>query len=139
MLPNAFAGQAKRPTSKALYAVLGDTRTLWDVLLADLKRELHIDKQEWHASSVRLGWSLCLQRAKRNIVYLGPRAGFFVAAFALGDKAVLAARKSGLPPRVLKIIAGAKRYTEGTAVRIEVKSPEDVDAVKKLARIKVEN
>jgi hypothetical protein len=96
MLPNAFAGHAKRPTSKALYAVLGDTRTLWDVLLADLKRDLHIDKQEWHTSSVRLGWSLRLQRAKRNIVYLGPRAGFFEAAFALGDKAVAGARKSEL-------------------------------------------
>lgn len=139
MLQNAFAGHAKCPTSKALCAVLGDTHILWDVLLADLKRELHIDKQEWHTSSVKLGWSLRLQRKKRNIVYLGPRAGFFIAAFALGDKAIAAARNTELPPRVLKIIAGAKRYAEGTAVRIEVKSAEDVDAVKKLARIKAEN
>jgi hypothetical protein len=139
MLQNAFAGQAKRPTSKALAAVLADTQPLWDTLVADLTREFHIDKQEWHTSSVKLGWSLRLQRAKRNIVYLGPRGGFFIAAFALGDKAVAAARKTELPARVLKIIAGAKRYAEGTAVRIEVKSAEDLDAVKMLARIKVEN
>jgi hypothetical protein len=139
MLQNAFAGQAKRPTSKVLSDVLGDTQELWDRLLSDLKRELKIDKVEWHTSSVKFGWSLRLQLKNRHIVYLGPSKGFFVAAFAMGDKAIAAARKSDLPPSVLKIIAGAKRYAEGTAVRIEVKGAEDVEAVTKLARIKAEN
>jgi hypothetical protein len=40
---------------------------------------------------------------------------------------------------VLEIIANAKRYAEGTAVRVDVKSAEDVDAVIKLAKIKAEN
>jgi hypothetical protein len=57
----------------------------------------------------------------------------------LGDKAVSAARKSGLPERVLKMLGEAKRYAEGTALRIEVSSPEDLELVKTLARIKVEN
>lgn len=100
---------------------------------------MKIDKEEWHTSSVKLGWSLRLQSKKRNIVYLGPRKGFFVAAFALGDKAIGAARTSDLSSRVLKIIRDAKRYAEGSAVRIEVKSDEDVEAVIKLARIKAEN
>ncbi len=139
MLQNAFAGQVKRPSDRALSSTLGDMQVLWDRLLADLKRELKIDKEEWHTSSVKFGWSLRLQLKKRNIAYLGPRKGFFVAAFAMGDKAVAAARNSDLPPRVLKIIADAKRYAEGTAVRIEVKSAEDVQIVIKLARIKAEN
>jgi len=72
-------------------------------------------------------------------VYLGPRDGWFLAAFALGDRAVAAAKQSKLPAAVLKMIAEAKRYVEGTAVRIEVKEPSDVAVVKTLARIKVEN
>jgi hypothetical protein len=80
-----------------------------------------------------------LQSKKRNIVYLSPRAGSFLASFALGDKAVAAARKSNLPPHVLKIVNAAKRYAEGAAVRIEVRAAKDVDVVKTLAKIKLEN
>ena len=61
------------------------------------------------------------------------------ASFALGDKAVAAARASGLPKRVVKIIDEAKKYAEGTAVRIDVNGPEDVAVVKTLAAIKLDH
>ena len=88
---------------------------------------------------MKYGWSFRLQLKKRNIVYLGPRSGSFMASLVLGDKAIAAARKSNLPAYVLKMIAEAKRYGEGTPVRIEVSKPEDLGPVKILARIKVEN
>jgi Protein of unknown function (DUF3788) len=139
MLQNAFAGQAKRPTERELASVLGATDALWNRLVTDLKRDLKLDGEEWNSYSVKAGWSMRLKLKKRNIVYLGPRSGCFVAAFILGDKAVTVARKSKLPPDVLKIIDEAKRYAEGTAVRIEVHAAKDVNLVKTLAKIKVEN
>ena len=139
MDPNAFAGQAKKPTVAALASVLGKSHALWQDLVADLKSELKLDTSEWHSSSVKLGWSLRLQLRKRNIVYLGPRNGYFLAAFALGDKAVAVVQKSNLPTGVLKIVKEAKRYAEGTAVRIEVRAADDVAVVKTLAKIKLEN
>ena len=139
MLPNAFADRAKQPTEAALKSVLGDRYALWRLVVAELNRELKLDALEWHSYSVKAGWSLRLQRKKRNIVYLGPRPGWFLASFALGDKAIAAARKSDLPARVLKMIAQARRYAEGTAVRIEVNDEEDAKVVMALARIKVEN
>ena len=139
MLPNAFAGRAKQPTEAALKSVLGDRYPLWRRVIAELNRELRLDALEWHTYSVKAGWSLRLQRKKRNIVYLGPRPGWFLASFALGDKAIAAARKSNLPVRVLEIIAQAPRYAEGTAVRIEVHDEEDAKVVMVLARIKLEH
>ncbi len=139
MLPNAFIGHAKQPTKKELAAVLGQTDVLWQALVSDLKRDLKLDRQEWNSYSVKAGWSLRLQLKKRNIVYLGPRAGCFMAAFVLGDKAVAAARNSKLPPGILKIINEAKRYAEGTAVRLEVRDAKDANVVKMLAMIKIEN
>ena len=136
---NVFAGQAKQPTEAQLVAALGDCYELWQQLITDLKDEVAIDTAEWHTSSVKLGWSLRLQAKKRNIVYLGPRDGWFLASFALGDKAIAAARKSGLDPAVLRLIAESKRYPEGTAVRIEVRSESDLLTVKKLAKIKIDN
>jgi len=136
---NAFAGQAKQPTHAALAAALGPSLGLWQSLVADLKRELKLDAAEWHSSSIKLGWSLRLQLKKRNIAYLGPRTGYFLAAFALGDKALNAARKSNLPAHALKIINEAKRYAEGTAVRIQVRGADDATVVKALAKIKIDN
>ena len=138
MLQNAFAGQAKMPTEKSVASELGESFELWKRLVDDLKREFQLTG-EWQSSSVKLGWSLRLKLKKRNIVYLGPRTGFFVAAFALGDRAIAAARLSELPFRRLKEIAEARRYAEGTAVRIEVKRPDDLDVVKKLVKIKIDN
>lgn len=137
--PNAFAGQADRPTRKAVESALAESNPLWIGLIAELKSELGLDGEEWNTSGVKYGWSLRLQLKKRNIVYLGPRFGSFVAAFVIGDKAVAVARQSPLPARVLRMIDEAKRYAEGTPVRIEVSKPEDLAAVKILARIKVEN
>ena len=137
--PNAFVGRVDPPTDAALATALGKSHPLWRGLVADLKRELKLDAAQWHSYSVKAGWSLRLQSKKRNIVYLGPREGWFLAAFALGNMAVLSALRSDLPPGVRKMIAGAKRYAEGTAVRIEVRDAADTDVVKLLAHIKMEN
>ncbi len=139
MLRNAFVGQSKCPTEKQLASVLGESHALWQQLVADLKRELKLDKEEWNSYSVKAGWSLRLQLKKRNIVYLSPGPGCFLASFALGENALAAAWKSTLPGNVLKIIKEAKRYAEGTAVRFEVRESDDVDVVKALAKIKIDN
>jgi uncharacterized protein DUF3788 len=136
---NAFAGQAEQPTQNAVETALGNSCVLWNQLVSELKQELKLDGEEWNSSGLKYGWSFRLQLRKRNIVYLGPRAGSFRAAFILGDKAVTVAGRSKLPAYVLKMIAEAKRYGEGTPVRIEVSKPEDLEPVKILAKIKVQN
>ncbi len=51
----------------------------------------------------------------------------------------MAARKTDLPADIIQNINESKRYAEGTAVRIDVKKPSDVEAVKILSKIKIEN
>jgi hypothetical protein len=133
--PNAFAGRAEHPSNREVEAALGQSFGLWKQLVAELRDQVDLDKEDGHSSGVKYGWALRLQKKSRNILYLGPRLGSFVAAFVLGDKAVAKARKSELPAWVLKMIA--KRYGVGTPVRIDVGKFEDLEAVKILARIKV--
>jgi hypothetical protein len=135
MLSNAFAGKAAPPTKKELGAELGPAQALWDELLAQLAK-LHIDVTEWNSYSRKAGWALKVKQRDRTMVYLSPSQGCFMASFALGDKALQAARKSGLPDAALKTLNEAKRYAEGSAVRIEVRSAKDVQVVKKLAQAK---
>ncbi len=139
MFDNAFAGYRKRPTESELSTVLGQADGLWKGLVTDLKRDLKLDAEEWNSYSIKAGWSLRLKLKKRNVIYLSPSRGYFLASFALGDKALVAAQKSMLPPSVLKIIDETKRYAEGTAVRIEVHAVKDANVVKALAKIKVQN
>lgn len=137
--PNAFAGKAEKPNERAVETVLGQSYVLWIQLIAELKRELRLDGEDWHSSGMKYGWALRLKKKDRNIVYLGPRGGSFMAAFVLGDKAVAVARESNLPSTVRTTIIEAKRYGEGTPVRIEVRKVADLKPVKILPRIKVEN
>lgn len=139
MIPNAFIGKTKKPTDDELAAALGPAKSVWDRLVTDLEKDSGADVQEWSSYSPKAGWSLRLKRKKRTIVWLGPCRGCFRVAFILGDKAMKAARKCGLPRRVLKILDEAPRYPEGTGVRFEVKAAKDIAVLKTLAAIKLEN
>lgn len=137
MLPNAFIGQPQKPTDAELAAALGNAQALWDKLLGELAAEHNLTVQEWNSYSRKAGWSLQLKLKDRNILYLTPCQGCFFVSFALGDKAVKAARQSGLPPSVIKTINEARRYAEGTAVRLEIKKAKDIEPVTKLTGIKL--
>jgi hypothetical protein len=140
LMPNAFIGKRETPTDDDLAAELGrSAQGLWDRLLAGLADRHNIVTREWNSYSPKAGWSLRLKRDKRTILYLSPCRGCFRASFALGGKAVEAARASGLPPSVIRIIDSAKRYAEGTGVRIDVNGPADIAVVEKLAAIKLAN
>ena len=136
---NAFINYPNPPSEAALTAALGPTKAVWDRLIAELSDECDLSQQEWNSYSLKAGWSLRLKHEQRNIVYLCPCSGCFLASFALGDKAVQAARQGKLPLAVLEIISEAKRYSEGTAVRLQIESAQDISSVKTLAAVKLAN
>ena len=135
---NAFIGQAKEPTESELTVALGAKKLFWDQLIGELQDTFQLTC-EWNSYSIKAGWALRLKRKTRNINYLSPSRNGFIASFALGDKAIAAAQTSKFPKQVLKIIADAKKYAEGTAVRISVSSAEDLNVIKKLVLIKLES
>jgi hypothetical protein len=140
MLANAFLEKTTKPTDAELAEALGrPAKALWDKLVAELAEEHDVTIPDWHSYSRKAGWTLRLKRKDRAIVYLTPSRGCFMASFALGEKAAKAARESGVPPAVVKIIDEARRYAEGRAVRIEVRGPRDVASVVKVAVAKLEN
>jgi hypothetical protein len=137
MEPNAFVGKKSKPTESQLALVLGPSKSLWDQIIEELSNEC--PTQQWSSYSVKAGWSLKLKRKDRTILYLSPYAEGFRASFVLGDKAVRATRDAGLSRAVLKLIAEAKKYAEGTGIRVDVTSAADVEDVKNLATIKLAN
>jgi Protein of unknown function (DUF3788) len=139
MLTNALVGATQAPNETQVAAILGPAKKLWDDLLRRLRSDCGTDAAEWGSSSKKLGWSLRVKRKERIVVYVAPHLGYFVASFALGEKAVQAARASTLSSQVMNVIEEAKRYAEGRAVRLDVRSASDLDSVLRVAKIKIAN
>ena len=139
MLPNAFIGKTEPPTDAELTAELGVSRPLWDDALARLAAECNVVDQEWNSYSAKAGWALRLKVKKRNILYLSPSRGAFRVTFILGDRAINAARTSKLPAALKRLIDAGQRYPEGTGIRLDVNTDKDIDAIVKLAAIKLQN
>ncbi len=137
-LPNAFIGSKTPPSERQVTAALGPSAAAWKELIAWLGVQ-GIAGKEWKSVAPKYGWALCPALNKRNILYLGPCEACLRVSFVLGEKAVAAARDSDLPKAVLKEITEAKRYAEGTGIRLFVRTAKDLAPIKKLVAIKLAN
>lgn len=138
-LQNAFINHAEQPTAEEVAHALGAAAKLWDQLVNSLTKELGFTAQEWHRTSPKHGWALRLNVKKRRIIYLSPCSGCFRVALVLGDKAIAAAKNSGLPVFLMEMIEEAPRYPEGTAIRLVVKTRADLVGIRELAVVKLAN
>ena len=139
MALSEFDDKTQEPQSKELDDVLLDAAELWKELISSLKSEFDPLAEDWGFSGKKWGWALRLKHKKRAVLYMTPSSGFFYVGFALGEKAVAAAQQSALPRSVLEIIDDSQKYAEGRAVRLDVRSGDDVKNVVTIAGIKMAN
>ena len=135
MLPNAFIGWTKAPTDDELSRELGAARAWWDELL----RELAMPINEWYSYSAKAGWSVRAKQGKRTIAYCIPCKGGVEVSFALGEKAITAAKQTKLSAAAVKLLDEAPRYAEGAGVRFPIRTKRDLALVKSLAAAKIAN
>jgi hypothetical protein len=133
MTQNVFLDRATRPTPELVAKSLKTRAKYWDDLRHHVPRPV---VEEWRYYGRTLGWSLKLIAGKRNLCFLTACDGFFTAAFVFGDKAVAAARRSALPPELVRQLASARKYVEGRGIRIEVRSRRALEHAKILLDIK---
>jgi hypothetical protein len=139
MALSAFDDKSKRPDDDDLARMLGNTFILWNELKRLIALRYDPVTIEWGFTSKSTGWGMRLKKEKRAILYMTPCEGYFLASFALGEKAVKAAHDNHLPVSILGTIDSAKKYAEGRGVRLEVRTAEDVYNIEKLAMIKMAN
>lgn len=139
MAISIFDDKSHQPDEDDLIQVLGKTYKFWCILKDSVIKQYSPISPGWGFASKSTGWGLRLKGAKRAVLYMTPCKGYFLASFALGEKAVAAAHANKLPDSVLKVIDNAPKYVEGRGVRLEVRTAKDVDNIKKLAAIKMAN
>lgn len=136
MALSAFDDKTRPPLEDELAATLGNTFPLWKELQERIAARFPPLSIDWGFST---GWGLRLKQKKRTVLYMTPCAGYFLASFALGEKAVQAAHRSELPVAVLGVIDSARKYAEGRGVRLEVRCAGDIRDVETLAGVKMAN
>jgi hypothetical protein len=136
---SAFEDEGHPPSEPSLAAILGRTSNLWPQLRDELQAAHGPLTEDWNYSGKAFGWSFRLKQKKRVIVYMTPCRGHFLASFALGEKAAIAARQVGLSPALTAILDASPKYAEGRGVRIPVRTQQDVAGVQVLVAAKVAN
>lgn len=130
-----FHDPAMRPGDRDLAHALGPVDPLWRRFTHRVRVSCGPLTDEWSFSK-GFGWTLRLKQPARVLVYLTPGPSYFLASFALGEKACTAIRKAGVPADIRAIIDAAPKYAEGRGVRIPVRTKTDLEAVLKIAGIK---
>lgn len=133
---NAYIGHKDAPTEAELASILGASLPLWRAVV-DALNARGITSCEWHSYSVKAGWSYRAKRRDRTIAYLLPHAGGFQVALVFGDKAIAFMREQKFPKRVLDLLDAAKRYAEGTGIRIALTKEADVALIDRLVEVKL--
>lgn len=136
---SAFTDKSREPTDEDLREVLGKSYQVWTRLIDAVAEQIGPISETWGFTSKSTGWGLRLRQKDRIILYMTPQTGKFIASFALGEKAVAAAKLVKLSSDLLAAIDAAPRYAEGRGVRIEVTGKRQVPHVAILAEIKSRN
>jgi hypothetical protein len=136
---SVFDDKSRPPADDDLAAMLGKTYPYWNQLKTAVAARCSPASSVWGFAGKNFGWSMRLKSKDRTILYMTPCRGWFLVSFALGERAVKAARDSRLPASVLTAIDGAKRYAEGRGVRFEVRDACTVRHMDTLAGIKIAN
>lgn len=139
MSGSVFKDRSVLPDTEALTNVLGETASCWNKLRNDLEDEFGELVEDWKFYGQKSGWTLKLLRKKRNLFFVLPQEGSFQITFVFGDRAVAEVEKSDLPESIKEALRNARKYAEGRGLQIKVTTPEDVNIVEALVRIKVHN
>ncbi len=137
MALSAFDDKSREPHDDDLAGVLGSTFIIWSDLKKRILSKFDPATTEWKYSGKSSGWGMRIISAKRVIIYMTPCEGYFLASFALGEKAVNAIRTCGLPASVMQVIDAAPKYAEGRGVRFEVKTAAVVKHIETIAACKM--
>ena len=136
---SVFMDKSIIPDQYNLEKKLGITSEFWKELKNHLEENYGPITEDWKFYSQKYGWTLKMLRKKRNLFFFTPLENYFRIVFVFGDKAVAVIEQNDLPKDMIETLKNARKYAEGRGLPIEVKSGADVENIKKLVEIKINN
>lgn len=137
MALSALDDLSHEPDDDQVAGVLGSATADWLELRSWLGESAAVDTWQWGSSGKKYGWGLRAKAGKRTIAYLIPQHGSFLVGLVLGDRALQAVAAVSISAATREVVAGARRYAEGTGFRLPVRTAADLDDIRQLVLIKV--
>lgn len=139
MYQSIFVERDHRPDPAALAKALGPSHPFWMQINENLNHNYGELIEEWKFYGSKAGWLLKMLKKKRNLFFLIPMENSFVISFVFGDKAVKHILETDLPDTIKLHLRDTRKYAEGRGLPIEVRSENEVEQIKTLLEIKVNN
>lgn len=139
MALSVFLDKSAKPDEQALADALGDKKQWWDQLKTHVKEIVPDIIEDWKHYGKNSGWTMKLLKKKRNLFFSYPGDNEFNVGFVFGDKAVQAIEDGDFPRDMVDTLKTTKKYAEGRGLRVTIANQNDLETVKKLITIKLEN
>jgi hypothetical protein len=139
MSSSVFTDKSIEPDASRLAEALGATAPIWSDLRDHLEAKYGPLVDEWKFYGAKSGWLKKTLRKKRNLFFFTPLEGYFRLGFMFGDRAVAVIEDSAVSDEIKEELRNARKYAEGRALVLDVRKPEDVEPVKTLVEIKLNN
>ena len=137
---SAFDDKAAVPDDGMVSAVLGDAASVWNELRAHVEKNYPNITGEWKHYGKAAGWTYKLISKKRNLLFFVPQTDCFRMRIILGEKGCACVENDGeLPDEIRQAFRDATPYAEGRSIDIDIDRREQLEAVKRLLKIKHEN
>ncbi len=129
-----------KPNNDIIFSIIGDKELLWKQTfsyLFDNSKDILVN---WKYSDCGKYW-VCIAQKKNNTIFRLRlfRMNSFSVVFPFGDKLEPIILQSELPDSIKRDFINAKKYNSTRYITIEVEDSKDIDNVKKLIEIKLNN
>ena len=137
---SAFDDKTITPDDSMVSDALGDSAPIWDELRSHVADNYPSVAGEWKHYGKAAGWTYKLASKKRNLLFMVPVTGCFRVRIVLGEKdCACVETDSKLPENIKEAFRTATPYAEGRSIDIDIARPEQLEALKRLIKIKYEN
>ena len=135
-----LSDKSVKPTDEIIFSIIGYTELLWKQTFTYLFNKGKDILVEWKYSDCGKYW-VCIAKKKKNTLFRLHifKKNSFSLAFPFGDKVEPIILQSNLPEKIKNDYSKAKRYNSTRYISVEMEDSTDLENVKKLIDIKVNN
>lgn len=140
MIEAILSDKSVKPNDEIVFSIIGDTELLWKQTFSHLFDNSKDISVNWQYSDCGKYWVCIVQKKKNTIFRLRIfKMNSFSLAFPFGDKLEPIILQSKLPDGIKNDFMNAKRYNSTRYISIEVEDSKDIENVRKLIDIKINN
>jgi hypothetical protein len=140
METDILTDKSVKPNDEIIFSIIGNTELLWEQIFSYLFDNSKNISVNWQYSDCGKYWVCIVQKKKNTIFRLRIfKMHSFSLAFPFGDKSEPVILQSNLPDSIKNDFINAKRFNSTRYISIEVEDSKDIENVKKLIAIKINN